>query len=521
MTLARTRHSGAFLSLRDGTFRLGDRLVFSKTTWTFRRDEHWAVIGENGSGKSLFGDCVRGCLPLVQGELQYHFKSLAGLTPEETIGHLAFEDRKIEVHGTVVQSRWNSLEETDALRVGDFLSYERVMEVNPFEVTERHEPERQFARRRRRAVALLGLEHLLGRALLSLSNGERQRVELARALCRPLRLLILDEPFAGLDTVTRAQLHKILARLMATPLRVLLISTRVEDLPAAITHVLRVEACRVRNLGTRRTMLGNRIPRRQSAANPRLAWSSTGARACAGQRWSPRRLQSAASELFRLNRVNVRYGGTTILREVSWSVRAGESWALLGANGSGKSTLLSLLLGDNPQVYANDITVFGRRRGDGESVWALKKRIGWVSSELHVHFDDNMTCFEAVGSGFHNSIGIFERLNWRQRAAARHWLREFGLEAVAGRPMFELSAGTQRMALLARALVKRPRLLVLDEPCQGLDTEHARRFVALVDKLIRTSAVTVLYVTHREEEIPQGIYRVLRLRKGRTLVSEL
>jgi len=245
-----------FLSLRDGAFRLGDRMVFENSSWVFHRHEHWAIIGANGSGKSLLADALRGRLPLVQGELRYHFQPPLGLSPEEAISHISFEDRKADVHDAVVQSRWNSLEEETALLVRDFLSYERVMEINPFEVTRRHDRARpRFDRRMRRAVALLQVAPLLDRRLISLSNGERQRMQLARALSHPMRLLILDEPFAGLDAATRTRFHALLERLMDTPLRVLLIVTRVEDLPRHITHLLCVARCRVVAAGPRAAIL--------------------------------------------------------------------------------------------------------------------------------------------------------------------------------------------------------------------------------------------------------------------------
>jgi molybdate transport system ATP-binding protein len=221
--------------------------------------------------------------------------------------------------------------------------------------------------------------------------------------------------------------------------------------------------------------------------------------------------ESSLPALVRLRNATVRYGDAVILRGINWTVRAGESWALLGPNGSGKTTLLSLILGDNPQVYTNDIVLFGRPRGSGESVWDIKRHIGWVSPELHLHFNTSATCFEVVASGFHDTVGLFQSPAARQRTAARRGLARFQLLAFAGRPLFSLSAGLQRMVLLARALVKRPRLLLLDEPCQGLDSAHRDSFVRTVDALIRTQAVTVIYVTHRPDEIPPSITRVLRL----------
>jgi molybdate transport system ATP-binding protein len=211
-----------------------------------------------------------------------------------------------------------------------------------------------------------------------------------------------------------------------------------------------------------------------------------------------------------MRHITIRYGDAVILRGINWTVRAGQSWALLGPNGSGKTTLLSLILGDNPQVYTNDVTVFGRPRGSGESVWEIKKHIGWVSPELHLHFNDSATCFEVVASGFYDTVGLFQTASARQRAVARRWLARFRLLEFAPRPLFSLSAGLQRMVLLARAMVKNPRLLILDEPCQGLDSAHRAFFVRAVDTLIRAGAVTAIYVTHRPDEIPPSILRVFQ-----------
>ena len=504
--------SQPFLSLKDATFRLGDRLVFENTSWVFERRQQWAIIGGNGSGKSLLGDALRGRLPLVHGELRYHFKAPPGSAPEERIGHVSFAERTAAVHETVVQSRWDSIEDDGALSVAGFLSYERVMEINPYEINEQHEEARQlFDRRRRKAVALLDIAPFLERALLSLSNGESQRVHLARALCLPLHLLILDEPFTGLDATRRADFSKVLGRLMTGSLRVLLITTRVDELPPQTSHLLYLNDCRVATAGPRSKILDSHWTRSKRSTRLRIG------RAHSMRTFAPDPESGAsmAAELVRLRNVTVKYGSATILREINWTIRAGESWALLGPNGSGKTTLLSLILGDNPQAYNNDVRVFGKQRGSGESIWRLKQRIGWVSPELQIHFDASATCFEAVASGFHDTIGLFERPTSRQRAAARHWLAQFELLDCAHEPLFSLSAGLQRMVLLARALVKNPRLLILDEPCQGLDGGHRAEFLKALNVLLERGALTTIYVTHRDEEIPPSIKRVLRLEAGR------
>lgn len=490
-----------FLSLVDATFRLGDRLVFKGTNWVFGRSQHWAIVGGNGSGKSLFADALRSRLPLVEGDLHYHFQPPAGLSPEEVIGHVSFEARKSEVHGTIVQSRWNSFETEHGASVRDYLSYEKVMDINPFEVSPSSQQARaQFERRLRRAIQLLHLKTLLGRRLLALSNGERQRVELARALCHPLRLLILDEPYLGLDAANRAHFHSVLEHLMCTSVRVLLVTTRIEDLPAHTTHLLQVENCRVVQAA----------PRRQFQCNDRIIPHG---------RMRVKRVTKSnvvpatvkRNPLIRLRNVSVHYGVNVILRRLNWTVYEGESWALLGPNGSGKSTLLSLISGDNPQAYGNEVEVFGKTRGNGQSLWELKKEIGWISPEFQLHFDDALTSFDAVLSGFHETIGVFAPPTAAQRAAAHRWLQRFALLEFAGAPLFALSLGLQRMVLLARALVKEPRLLLLDEPCQNLDQVHRELFINTLDHLIRGGCFTAIYVTHRSEEIPPAIKRVKRL----------
>ncbi len=504
-----------FLSLVNATFRLGDELVFPNTSWVFGRDEHWAIVGANGSGKSLFADALRGRLPLVGGDLNYQFPPMSGLSVEESIGHVSFESRKASLHGAVVQSRWNSTEDDDALLLRDFLSYERVMDVNPFQVGRSDAGARRvFRQRQQNAIATLNLGDFLKRPLLSLSNGETQRAQLARALSHPMRLLILDEPFIGLDAATRAQFHTVLEKLMTQSLRILLITTRIEDLPDHITHLLYVDSCRIVGAGSRKDVLRThskgRAPVPVAAIKPttrRTQLVRLGDRSPNGE------------PMVDLRNVTVKYGEATILDNITWAIHRGESWALLGPNGSGKTTLLSMILGDNPKAYSNDVTVFGQRRGEGESIWEIKKQIGWVSPELQLHFDETASCYEVVASGFRETIGLFESLSRSQRLAVKKRLAQFDLASHAETPLFTLSAGEQRMALLARALVKKPPLLILDEPCQGLDPEHREVLLETLDGLLRDGGVTAIFVTHRPDEIPGAVRRVLRLSCGQATIS--
>lgn len=499
--------SRPFISLRDVAFRLGEEVVFRDTNWTLETRQQWVITGANGSGKSLLAEAIKGHLPAVGGELLYHFRPPPGLLPEQAVGYVSFEERKADLGAVVLQSRWNSLEEDEALTVRDLLAYERVMEINPYEITAHDTGSRRAHQRRlQRAISLLRIGPFLGQTLLSLSNGETQRVELAKALCRPLRLLILDEPFVGLDTEMRRHVRGLIEHLMLSPLRVLILTTRLEDLPHGVTHLAFVDDCQLKSVGLKAAMLRRPDLRRALALDGRgsLRPQPLLRRVATGSSGSGRILVRFAG-------LDLRYGRRQVLHNFNWTIREGESWALVGPNGSGKTTLLSLIAGDNPQAYAHEVEVLGHRRGSGESIWELKRKIGWISPELQLHFNAGLTCFDVVGSGFNETIGLFEPLTRAQRRATFESLKEFDLEEHASEPLFNLSPGLQRTVLLARAAVKRPRLLIADEPCQGLDPRHRRRVVSAIDRLTRARAVTVLYATHRPDEMPSSIQHVMRL----------
>jgi len=216
--------------------------------------------------------------------------------------------------------------------------------------------------------------------------------------------------------------------------------------------------------------------------------------------------------------VTVRLADVTVLDRVSWRIREGESWALTGPNGSGKTTLLSLIVGDHPQAYANDVRLFGHRRGDGQSIWEIRERIGHVSPELQALFPGSVSVAEAILSGFFDGLGALTSGSTDQREAVQRWGAVLGLSGVTDRPFASLSDGQKRLVLLARAMVKRPRLLVLDEPCQGLDEEHRALILAAIEDLGRSRALAIVYVTHDPREIPSCVDHHLALRRGRARV---
>ena len=220
------------------------------------------------------------------------------------------------------------------------------------------------------------------------------------------------------------------------------------------------------------------------------------------------------NHIVKMTGVTVKYGDKVILDQVSWDVQQGSHWALLGHNGAGKSTLLSLINGDNPQAYANDIILFDRKRGTGESIWDIKNKIGFVSPELHQYFPTDNNCLQVIESGFYDMLGLFRPSQPQKAAIALRWMKLLELDAYARKPLKSISASAQRLCLLARALVKNPPLLIFDEPCQGLDAHQQLHFKHIVDAICHLGKTRLIYVTHYHHEIPDSVNHVLTLDKG-------
>lgn len=495
----------AFLQLEGVSLKLDGSIVLRDIAWTFSRGQQWAVIGPNGSGKTLLARAIAGELPLASGEIRYGFGMSRGRLPEDRIALVSFGRQKILAGEDPAAIRWFALEQEASSPVSWFLSQDRIEEINPFEV---NPPLRQsrtaYSRLQKKVVRLLEIEPLLNRRLPSLSNGEMRKVILAQALLKKPQLLIIENVFTGLDSEYREHLRRVLERLLGQGApRFVLTSADPASLPRGITHVLCLDRGAVIAQGKKNSVLKD--ARVLKTLRPKLPRTANG--------HSTRCTAGNGEELVRMENVSVRYGRKTILSGINWTVRRGESWALTGPNGSGKSTLLSLINGDNPQAYSNAVYLFGRRRGSGESVWDLKKRIGWVSPELHLHFPEDQTCYETVLSGFRDVSSRFGTGNARQRAAAREMLSRFGLAHCARVPFGSVSEGVQRMVLLARALVKAPDLLLLDEPCQGLDIRHREAFLCSMESLMRGTVSTIIYVSHLKDEIPLGITKTLHLHR--------
>ena len=336
-----------------------------------------------------------------------------------------------------------------------------------------------------------------------------RKVLIARALIKSPKLLILDEPFAGMDTGSRENLTESVSELMRQGLQVVLVTHRANEIFPLISNVLCIKDGRVLIQGKRRDVLTIENLKRlydvkKLNSRPPI------------NRNRPAAVKITLSEqsiLVEMRNVSVKYGNVPVLNNLNWTVRRGENWAVIGPNGSGKTTLLSLITGDNPQAYANEIYLFGKRRGSGESIWDIKTRIGMISSEFQTRYRRDITVYDAVASGIFDSVGLYRNLDSEHRNQVDNWVEFFGISHIADKKFTRISYGERRMVLLARSMVKSPELLVLDEPCQGLDQRNRKLFMGLIEMIGRNTDTNLLYVTHYRDEIPLCINRVLNLRK--------
>ncbi|MFW6333175.1 MAG: ATP-binding cassette domain-containing protein [Thermodesulfobacteriota bacterium] len=473
------------LSLQNAAVRIGDRILLEGTDWNIYPRQHWAVVGPNGAGKSTLVRALAGDLPIVRGRMIRG----NGFKPGESVGYVSFELHRhlIEREENRDHARVFSGRIDDLPKVRELIG---LADADPGLGAE--------------MVRLLEIDTLLDRPYRVISTGEMRKALIARAVLKSPRLLILDEPFDGLDVPSRNRLSGAVHRLMRE-LQVILVAHRPEEILPSISHVIQLEEGRVVRQGRRDAVLKAitaDLPEDEPSSGPPMPPIAE----------KPEKPDSDEA-LIEMRNTSVRYGETRVINRLDWTVKRGENWVVLGPNGAGKTTLLSLITGDNVQAYANDIRLFGRPRGSGESIWDIRGHIGLVSSELQIHYRKRLTVLETVLSGFFDSVGLYRHATENQRRTASEQLARLGLEDMADRRFDRLSYGEQRMILLARAVVKSPELLVLDEPCQGLDRRNRETVLEMIDAIGRSPNTQLIYVTHHPGEIPGCITHQLRFRK--------
>jgi molybdate transport system ATP-binding protein len=481
------------VELRDVDVQLGGRAVLSGLRLALREGESWALLGANGSGKSTLLRLLRGEIWPVHGRGHRVFH-LAGAPEESPIGVRARIGLvSPELQQEYVRRDW-ALPAEAVVRSG---FTDSVYPPEPATAAQ--------AARIEEVLAELGAAELARRSILELSSGEARRVLLARALVGRPGLLFLDEPCHGLDAAARAGFLALVSAVARAGTPIVLATHRRDELVPEITRVAVLHGGRILAQGERDEVL--RRHRATATATPTATATATPTPIS-----TP--MASPATTLVSISHADVNVEGRPALRELSWTVRQGESWAVVGPNGAGKSTLLRLVVGDEQAMPGGRVARLDL--GERACVWEVKARIGFVSPDLQARHRADVLAEEVVASGFTASIGMDAAPTAAEGAAAAAAMRRLRVGHLTGRRIHTLSFGELRRLLLARALVARPELLVLDEPCDGLDPESRAALLEDVEHLARAGTPLVL-VTHHEEDLVPAIDHVLELAAGRTV----
>lgn len=469
----------------------------SHLNFELNSDEHLAIVGLNGAGKSLFVHILLGKYALRKGKIAYNFSPSPTTAAYQNIQYLEFRDGYGVADSTYYyQQRWNSWDTDEYPTVKEFLAVDSLAE-GTLSVAE--------------LIHLLRLEELFSKRIVFLSSGELRRVQLARVLFKQPRILILDNPLIGLDVSTRTSLLALLNRIARfSNLQLIVVIPTGETLPDFITHVLPIEAKRVQPKISKQEYLNN------DPLNcfQRVEWEVGITQSL--NSWDAPHLQSVSSsaEIVRLNNVSLGYDGVQILKNMNWVIHRGEKWQLTGENGTGKSALLSLIYADNPQSYAQDLYLFGKKRGTGESIWDIKSRIGYLSPEMHRAFLKPISVMDTVASGLHNHMALVKAITPEEQTICLYWMKLFSIDHLTDQSFLQLSSGEQRLTLLVRAFVKNPELLILDEPFHGLDGIQSQKVKHMIESYCSLPHKTLIMVTHNEQDFPKIMTHSLHLEKN-------
>jgi molybdate transport system ATP-binding protein len=466
------------LELRDVNLVYRALPALRDINWSVERGQQWACLGPNGAGKTSLANVLSRQASHFSGTLLRSVwlddKGLAYVCFEQAKA-LCDRDRKLD----------DSEQRADATDPGTLVQDE---------ILGGRQPDSHF----HQWVERLDIGRILQRGLRFISTGEMRKTLLIRAILSDPALLILDSPLDGLDRASQGEMRKVIDELLHSPITLLLLCRQLEDVPTDVSHVLVLDRGQRVAAGPRDDTLALPLVRSlmEPPAEPLSALPAP----------SPRAYQLPASgPLLALHGVSVSYAGHQVLKDVDWVFERGQHCCISGPNGCGKTTLLSLVTGDNHKAYGQDITLFGVRRGSGESVWDIKQKYGQLDTRLHLNFARGMRVVEVVVSGFFDTIGLYDDWGDSQRRTAEDWLGALGLGTYSRESFDALSFGLQRMVLLARAMVKSPIILLLDEPTLGLDGHHRKLILRSIDHIAANSDTQVIFVSHSAGDTPACI----------------
>lgn len=459
-----------------------NRLGYGKVTLTFPAGcgilkGVTAVCGENGAGKTTFGTI------LEKG--RYAFGNRLVFSPADLkVKMLAFTD----IHSL------SGMEVTYYNQRMEATSNDYVPTVE--EIMIRRKAKDGWAQRCER----LGLKDVAHKKINYLSSGELRKLLLSYALEQRPDLLILDNPYIGLDAPSRKEFDESIRKLREEGVSVVLLVSDPEEIPEFTDSLIEIKDKHISYpITDKDTIEAYRQSGKAENDEDELRFPDRSA------------LYPEHEIAFAIRNGHIKYGDKQIFSDLNWEVKAGECWSLQGRNGSGKSLLLSMVCADNPQGYANDITLFDRKRGSGESIFEIKDNIGFVSPEIQLFFRSKDTVREIIVQGKRNSLNRYRPSSAEERNEAEEWMKLLGINHLSDRQFDTLSSGEQRLVLLARAFIKQPPLLILDEPFHGLDRKRKDRLKRIISSLVKRNNSSLIFVTHYQEEIPDCVTNSISL----------
>lgn len=469
------------LEFKNVNSHFGQELVLKDVNWRVDTGQHWAIMGHNGSGKSTLAKILAGKLPAIGGRVLFD-------------GDMERYPSRQLVSFEKLQNIMGRIRMQEELNCYSGQSNKPILLEDVLYTFEKADDDDAGL-----GDEMFGIadKELFKRDLRTLSAGEVRKLLIMHLIRKKPEILILDEPFENLDAPGRAMLQAFIDKLLPELKLLVVISHRMDEIPDAVTHVLGLKDGRV--VFT--------LPRGEavSEANLDKLFSRP---PVDHSHFCP---LPKGEKLVQMTDGHVRYGEKTVLQNMNMTIYENEHWAITGPVGAGKTSLLTLITGDHPQSYANDIWLFGKKRGSGETIWDLKKVIGYVSFNSHLTAEHGQSALQIVLSGFFGTNGLFKTPHIDQVKAAESWLTQFGMEHLKQRAFRTLSYGEQKRTLLARAMMKQPRLLVLDEPFCGLDMSFRITLKNELNRIAAEGLSTILMVSHHEDDLPECISQHLRL----------
>ena len=531
---------------------LTEKPSLTNISWSLKTGESWLFIGPNGEGKEDFLKALTGEAEVIPESVsENHTEKIGGLFSNvfkksvcvvslEKAAALIAEERERD-EGDYIEGGID-IGRTPRTFIGELfgLTSQAGGKSNDSNVSPANK--RLIERMENLPeVKLCGIQNLLDRGLKYLSTGEIRRTLLCKALLSGERLLILSDPFAGLDVESRKILSDFFNTIAIkqamqntenhygnrkTDLPVIILCMdRFFEIPNSINRVLEIRKNKITYNGERSKYQQFAKERLESLKNEKET-NRKDFLAQLGNLHASTVTNSnldSSIPLVKMEDVKVAWGDHTVLNNLNWTLLPGEHTLIRGPNGSGKTTLLELITGDNMQVFSNKVSLFGRQRGTGETIWELKEKMGIVSYRLHLEYRMvGGTDLEAVIlSGFHDSIGLYEQRSQVEQLVAKKWLALAGFEGREHDTFSSLSYGEQRAILIIRAAVKCPPLLILDEPCHGLDDSYREKILDLLETIAATGTTTLLHVTHDATEILSCEKHIFELKPNQNPMYQL